>query len=239
MLFESFERREFDVVPTTDERATSLFDDSRWIETDLTKADRVLSKLQKQVGKKKSHELYRVFLSEDPQVWRTLYIVLQRIFTETHPLLDNYGDPNILYLSQMLKKVNRERHRMQAFVRFSKSEDGLYTAVIEPDFDVLPLIGTFFQQRFSDQPWLIYDIRRGYGLHYDLVDVREIELSVPDGEMQNLPTNSKITLDPQEAFFQRLWQRYFKSTTIEARKNLKLHLRHVPKRYWKYLTEKS
>nr|WP_312696155.1 MULTISPECIES: DUF4130 domain-containing protein [Sphingobacterium] len=26
---------------------------------------------------------------------------------------------------------------------------------------------------------------------------------------------------------------------MEERKNIKLHLRHVPKRYWKYLVEKQ
>ncbi|TXD94923.1 DUF4130 domain-containing protein [Gillisia hiemivivida] len=26
---------------------------------------------------------------------------------------------------------------------------------------------------------------------------------------------------------------------MKSRKNMKLHLQHVPKRYWKYLTEKS
>lgn len=27
--------------------------------------------------------------------------------------------------------------------------------------------------------------------------------------------------------------------TIDARKNLKLHIQHVPRRYWKYLIEKQ
>jgi len=43
----------------------------------------------------------------------------------------------------------------------------------------------------------------------------------------------------QEFEFQTLWQDYFKSTNIVSRKNMKLHIRHVPKRYWKYLSEKQ
>ena len=43
-----------------------------------------------------------------------------------------------------------------------------------------------------------------------------------------------------EAKWYQHWldKNYFKSTNIVARKNTKLHTQHVPKRYWKYLTEK-
>lgn len=32
---------------------------------------------------------------------------------------------------------------------------------------------------------------------------------------------------------------HFKSTNITERKNTKLHVQHIPKRYWRYLTEKQ
>ena len=35
-----------------------------------------------------------------------------------------------------------------------------------------------------------------------------------------------------------MWRAYFRAVDIPERKNLRLHLRHVPKRYWPYLTEK-
>ena len=42
-----------------------------------------------------------------------------------------------------------------------------------------------------------------------------------------------------EAAYQTMWKAYFQAVTIPERRNLKLHLRHVPKRYWPYLTEKQ
>ena len=42
-----------------------------------------------------------------------------------------------------------------------------------------------------------------------------------------------------EKLYQELWKGYFKSMTIKERINLKLHRQHLPKRYWKYLTEKQ
>jgi probable DNA metabolism protein len=42
-----------------------------------------------------------------------------------------------------------------------------------------------------------------------------------------------------EQLFQKLWKAYFKSLTIKERINPKLQRQHLPKRYWKYLTEKQ
>jgi hypothetical protein len=36
-----------------------------------------------------------------------------------------------------------------------------------------------------------------------------------------------------------LWQAYFDHVNIPERKNLKLHYRQMPRRYWKYLSEKQ
>jgi probable DNA metabolism protein len=46
-------------------------------------------------------------------------------------------------------------------------------------------------------------------------------------------------LSEDEILFQRLWKQYFRSICIDQRLNLKLHRQKVPKKYWKYLTEKK
>ncbi|MGV3599896.1 MAG: TIGR03915 family putative DNA repair protein, partial [Dyadobacter fermentans] len=150
----------------------------------------------------------------------------------------NFAHPDVLAVSQTAQKVHREKHRMEAFVRFQKTGDGIYYAHIEPDFDVLPLLSEHFQNRYADQRWIIYDLKRKYGLYYDLEKTEEIELDeAPQMSILNaLPSN---LLDPKEELFTLLWQDYFKSTNIKARKNMRLHVRHVPRRYWKYLSEKQ
>jgi len=51
--------------------------------------------------------------------------------------------------------------------------------------------------------------------------------------------NIGILCDEKEALYQQLWQQYFKSVNIGARKNTRLHIQHMPKRYWKFLPEKQ
>jgi probable DNA metabolism protein len=134
-------------------------------------------------------------------------------------------------------KVGREKHRMEAFVRFQLTKDDVYFANIEPDFDVLPLISKHFRNRYADQQWIIYDLQRKYGLFYDLNTVEIISLDLSDIHTNSNEKSSAFTYAEYE--YQDLWNNYFKSTTIKSRINNKLHVQHVPKRYWKYLSEKK
>ena len=50
-----------------------------------------------------------------------------------------------------------------------------------------------------------------------------------------------IRSDPSasERLSQMLWQRYFAAVNIAQRANPGLHLSKLPRRYWRYLTEKK
>uniref|UniRef100_UPI00125059F0 DUF4130 domain-containing protein n=1 Tax=Acinetobacter bereziniae TaxID=106648 RepID=UPI00125059F0 len=47
-----------------------------------------------------------------------------------------------------------------------------------------------------------------------------------------------IELDDDEILYDQLWKDYFNSVNISARKNIKLLIQYVPKRYWRYMNEK-
>jgi len=119
---------------------------------------------------------------------------------------------------------------MEAFVRFRLVQDNLYHAVIEPDHNVLPLIADHFKNRYADQRWVIWDARRQYGLYYDLEKVDLVEEASPEALSRSESVSSG---------YAQLWKTYFTNTNIVERKNMKLHLQHVPHRYWKYLCEKQ
>src|SRR5690606_39662819 len=54
----------------------------------------------------------------------------------------------------------------------------------------------------------------------------------PAGPASEMSAAPLLTESEAEEKFQQLWKQYFKSTNIVERKNDKLHLQHVPKRYW-------
>ncbi|HBK40409.1 MAG TPA: DNA metabolism protein, partial [Porphyromonadaceae bacterium] len=66
-----------------------------------------------------------------------------------------------------------------------------------------------------------------------------VEVSFPQKDLSNvrLGVLDEEKLSSDETFFQQMWKEYFKSTTIKERINLKLQRQHMPRRYWRYLTE--
>ena len=150
---------------------------------------------------------------------------------------EDYSNKAVLTVFQTAKKVWREKHRMEAFVRFQKTADDLYYAIISPDYNVLPLIAKHFTERYADQRWMIYDAKRKYGSYYDGKEVENVQIKFSEEMAQGRDVSHAY--DETEGIYQQLWQQYFKSVNIAARKNTKLHIQHMPKRYWKYLPEKQ
>ena len=205
--------------------------------TDEEKASRVWKGLQKKLSGAASKELYYTWLSEIRSIETHMLLFVQYAFSSPVFIEKDYSHPSVLLISQTAKKVHREKHRMEAFVRFQLTTDQLYYAIVEPDFNVLPLISDHFEQRYADQRWMIYDARRRYGLYYDGEKVDTIEVSF--GQESFSGKNISAVYDEQESLYQHLWQRYFKSVNIASRKNTRLHIQHMPRRYWKYLPEKK
>lgn len=58
-------------------------------------------------------------------------------------MLHNYANSHTRVVNEAVKKIKRERRRMQAFVRFSKTTQEIYFTKVNPDFNVLSLLGSF------------------------------------------------------------------------------------------------
>lgn len=96
----------------------------------------------------------------------------------------------------------------------------------------------YLQDRFADQKWLLYDLKREYGYYHDLSTITEVHFEQKEGHLQSGFLDESI-MDQDEKLFQKLWQTYFKAITIKERLNPKLHRQNLPARFWKYLTEKK
>ncbi|OAB75961.1 TIGR03915 family putative DNA repair protein [Cochleicola gelatinilyticus] len=226
-------------VPLQKQAITSetFFDTIETINTNSRKAARVWKGIKKNCSTQGRQNIYKVFLSESPLTESLLLHYLHRAFTEKGKIDSDFSDPKVLEVSKIAKKVDREKHRMDAFVRFKQTKDGIYFAIVAPDFNTLPLNASHFKKRYADQKWIIYDTKRDYGLFYNLNTVETITIDLPPSILNATTSNAIFT--SEEIQFQELWKNYFKSTNIVSRKNMKLHIQHVPKRYWKYLSEKQ
>jgi len=236
-VFDSYEYR-WNSCSIQKFESTSLFEENQNITTSIVKAGRVWKGIEKYGGRNAQNLIYRVFLSELKEMEDILLQLIQKAIKTKGKILQNPADSVISKALKINKKIGREKHRMDAFIRFRKTKDNIYFAIIHPDFNVLPLNISHFKRRYADQQWIIYDIKRNYGFYYDLQKVEEVHLELPKTLSQNFGF-SDIFFDEDEKQYQHLWKHYFDATNISSRKNMKLHQQHVPKRYWKYLIEKQ
>lgn len=235
-IFESYRLKTPPVnIVAEDQHQDNLFDTSTFIQTDTALAKRVIKGVEKKCGKDGARLMYRCFLSEYDKIEMDIYRFIQAIVESKDNVLTNFADESVLRLHQINKQIGREVHRMHAFVRFQETKDGLYAALIEPDFNVMPLIGKHFKDRYPAQDWLIYDPRRHYGIHSKALEQKSRFVTFSEKQHRHL---TEEILTEAESDYQELWKSYFKAVDIPERKNMKLHLQHVPKRYWKYLVEK-
>lgn len=224
-------------IPFSDLRIRShdapvgLFDDADIVATNDEHAARVFARLQKSLTPRGMTTLLYGFLSNDDAMPDTFLHIVRRTLTDTRNPLRDYGAADIVRWMGWVKSVGREKHHMEAFVRFEAHDDGLYFARIEPRHDVLPLIMPHFCRRFPTMRFAIYDTARGYGIYHQNKQLQRI--SALDEHTR------QATLSADEAFYRALWRQYFSSATITSRINRKLQRQHMPQRYWKYLTEKQ
>jgi probable DNA metabolism protein len=239
-VFEVYERKLDEVrLSTAGTGIPDVFGDTLMVHSDETKACRVWTGLCKKLSPAGTERFFSTHLSELPGVEDNLLYFARYVFDSAENVEEDFGHPAVLRVTQTARKVWREKHRMEAFVRFQELKDNLFYSLVEPDHNVLPLIAPHFRNRYADQDWLIYDGRRKYGIHHEKNSgtVQEVFFSA-----EYAPTSNTLDismLNEREELFQTLWRDYFKSTGIPARVNPRLHMRHIPLRYWKHLTEKK
>lgn len=240
-VFDAYFRKTFPDELLSEGDALPLFyDELHTVVTDEEKAARVWRGLQKKVSSSALGCLAQSWLSELPEVGILIFRYIRKAIDSPRSIETNFADPDVLEFSRMWKRVDWERLRMLQFIRFQKAADGTFFAAVEPEKNALPLAIDHFKDRFADQPWLIYDIKRAYGFYYDLKEVRQVtfEEGSREGHLVTGMLDESL-MDKDEKLFQQLWKTYFKAICIKERLNPRKHKQDMPVRYWKHMTEKQ
>lgn len=207
----------------------NLFADYHIIATEHEKAEKVFYSIKTKISYQALTNIYYTYLSELPDCGTWIYNYLKlgwKLGNKIDSLLTN---EHVLSIHSTAQKVSKERHRMLGLIRFRNLRDDIYYAPIEPNYNIVGLVAPHFASRFSEQSWVIHDLRRNLAAIYNQKEWFVSEISL---ESQEIVPNNK------EAAYQQLWKRYFDSIAISNRLNPKLQKSLMPVRYWKHLIEK-
>ena len=155
-----------------------------------------------------------------------LYRLLWRL-REDHDLLARTTDDDVFRARAMAKTIRRERHKMEAFVRFREiaDDDGaLFVAWFEPEHHVVELTAPFFARRFASMRWSILT---------PLVSAHWNTKTMAFG-----PGASRADA-PDADHFEDHWRTYYASIFNPARLKIGAMKSEMPMRYWKNLPESS
>ncbi|MFG6412988.1 TIGR03915 family putative DNA repair protein [Roseateles sp. DC23W] len=137
-------------------------------------------------------------------------------------------DPERRRLQSLARQVDREIHKMHAFVRFREVADEQaaggrrHVAWFEPEHHILRAAAPFFVNRFAQHPWAILTPRGC--LHWD---GRRLTGAGP-----------ALRADaPAEDAGEALWLTYYRSIFNPARLKVAAMKKEMPVRYWVNLPE--
>lgn len=197
------------------------------VATDAAKAARVIAGVRRQMGQRGYEKIWQGFLHADPARYNIIYRYIRLGMRLGPKLYLRLTDPTVMAMEKLCSLTGREAGLLLEFIRFSKLEGGVYYAEIDPEHAILPLLMPHFADRFNTQPFLIHDKTHALAGVYDR---REWYITSTEG--LQLPAYSA-----DEQAYRRMWKAFYDTIAIKERANYALRRQHMPKKYWKNITE--
>ena len=207
----------------------SFLGENKEIKTDREKAEKVYRAIEEKISASCLKRVFYAYLSELPQAGIAILKYLELGFKMGGDVDLNLANSHVLTIDNIVKKLGKERHRLTGLLRFKKLDNDILYGQLEPDFNVIALLAPHFQKRLGNEKFIIHDLKRGIAVFYNKEEwiVRDIEAW------------EGFLVKDSEEIYEDLWRTYFKSISIQSKKNSKLQKRNMPMKYWKYLTEKG
>lgn len=193
----------------------------------LNHAERVKVGICNRAGFKAYRNVEHAFLSCTEKRERLLFDYITGCMSGGHRFTQETSNPVVAHVEKLALRTRNEAEKMRQFVRFEQLENGAYFATINPQAMVLPLIMSYFAERFNTQPFLIHDETHHLCGVYDL----HRSFLVP-AEGLEVPSRTD-----DESRYRYLWKTFYDALACEQRYNPNLRRSFMPKRYWHNLTE--
>lgn len=172
-----------------------IFSTEETIVADRAKVERIRRGILRHLRPEQAFDIYATFLGESTEREELMLDYIRKVFATDGAIAEDYLDATARRVRVWGRRLQREKHRYEAFVRFGTTSGGEDFALVEPEYDLLPLLAGHFRDRFEETPWVIYDVRRSYGIHFDGDRLQEVTL---EGHPKQTPTHllDRSAFDP-------------------------------------------
>ena len=203
------------------------FLDQKYIKTNFEKAKRVEDSIKKNISEEFYYDIKIAFKSDYKNKDTIIARLIKLSFLKGEKITKSTNKYAIAF-NKMVKNYGREAHAFKGLLRFKEIQEGFLFGQYESHNDILEDLSRHFLQRMPKEKFVIYDKNRNkafvsiYG-NFEVVEILNLDIK-----------ESK-----KEEFFQNLWIGFYDAIAIKERKNKKLMIENMPKKYWKNLPEKN
>ena len=230
-IFYAYPEKEKVIISNQKSYIPNMLNILTFIETEQDKYERVYNSIKTKLNSKVLSNIYISYLSEIEGCENTILQYLKLCYKYNTSINLAKNNDTIMLMDRYIRKVNIEAERFKQFVRFHKIAPLSFYAKIEPDHNVIPLIIDHFAERFSDQNFIIHDIKREIAIIYNKTN----SIIIP---LEKSKATEIMTINNDNTF-ENLFKVFYNSITIDERLNLRCRNNFMPKRYHKNLTERG
>lgn len=207
----------------------SFFSEFVPIETNIEKAKKVAASIRVKVSVEAYTMVFRACMHYAEDKADAVFEFLKIAYPAGAKVVKMLGNPVVMRVMELSRKAVNEAHLFKGFVRFAELKGNVLYSRIEPKCNVIPLLTYHFQERFPEENWIIYDVRR-----------MEAAVHPSKGECIIIKDRNmdEVTRDMQTADgYEDLWKVFFNTIGIEERYNPKCQQTMMPQWYRKNMVE--
>lgn len=205
----------------------NLLEETVEIKTDFEKSQRIFNGVVKNISYKTLYNSYHAFLANDDSKEINILKYLLDGFIVGQKINTMLSVDYVLNVYLLRKKMLSESHGFKGLVRFIDIGNNVFYSSIHPTHNVLEDLGHHFVNRLPNQNFIIHDKNRNIAFFYNTKEykiINDFSFDIAD-------------LSQEEKDYQNLWKAFFKTISIKERKNPKVQMEFMPKKYWKDLIE--
>lgn len=138
----------------------TMFDEYIHIDVNPSKAEKVIRSIRRDISEEAYLDIYYASLSADEDALQAIYNFLRVGFAVGNTVTRLYTNPHVVKLLEIRRRVSNEAHHFREFARFQSLDSKVYISHLEPQNDVIMLVGRHFADRMPSEHWMIIDDNR-------------------------------------------------------------------------------
>ena len=177
-------------------------------------------------------DLWYAAAASDPDRGTAVFYTLYKSFAHgkwNPKIMEAVADAHVGQVSRLRTRVWRELHHYYGFLRFREIGKQVLFSEIEPESDILEMLGAHFEDRLSGENWMIFDRKRKKAMMHPRRSACIVLKDVQPESVSQKPEYPEV--------YEGLWKAFCSAIAIPERQNPALQQQLLPLKYRRNMVE--